>query len=46
MKMTDGIFHQVFNELAAEYPDIAHDHYIIDIGAARLASQPEVLMCW
>jgi isocitrate dehydrogenase len=41
MKMTDGIFHQVFNELAAEYPDIEHDHYIIDIGAARLATDPE-----
>lgn len=42
MKMTDGIFHQVFNELAAEYPDIEHDHFIIDIGAARLATKPEV----
>jgi isocitrate dehydrogenase len=42
MKMTDGIFHQVFNELAAEYPDIEHDHYIIDIGSARLATQPEI----
>lgn len=42
MKMTDGIFHQVFNELAADYPDIEHDHYIIDIGAARLASQPSI----
>lgn len=42
MKMTDGIFHQVFNELAAEYPDIEHDHYIIDIGTARLASQPDL----
>ena len=42
MKMTDGIFHQVFNELAVEYPDIEHDHYIIDIGAARLATQPEI----
>jgi len=42
MKMTDGIFHQVFNQLAAEYPDIEHDHYIIDIGAARLSTQPEI----
>lgn len=41
MKMTDGIFHQVFNELAAEYPDIETDHYIIDIGAARLATDPQ-----
>ncbi|WP_291985882.1 NADP-dependent isocitrate dehydrogenase [Luteitalea sp.] len=41
MKITDGLFHRVFDEVAAEYPDIAADHQIIDIGAARLASQPE-----
>ena len=42
MKKTDGLFHQVFNEIAAEYPDIANDHLIIDIGAARLADSPEM----
>jgi isocitrate dehydrogenase len=41
MKMTDGLFHKVFDEIKAEYPDIATDHFIIDIGAARLANQPE-----
>lgn len=41
MKLTDGLFHKVFKEIAREYPDINHDHLIIDIGAARLASQPE-----
>lgn len=41
MKMTDGLFHKVFNEIAAEYPDIANDHMIIDIGTAMLACQPE-----
>jgi isocitrate dehydrogenase len=41
MKLTDGLFHQVFDEIAAEYPDIQSDHQIIDIGAARLAAQPE-----
>ncbi len=41
MKLTDGLFHRVFNEVAAEYPDIEHDHQIIDIGAARVAAQPE-----
>jgi isocitrate dehydrogenase len=41
MKMTDGIFHQVFNEIAQDYPDIASDHYIIDIGTALLATDPE-----
>lgn len=40
MKMTDGLFHQVFNEIAAEYPDIKHDHLIVDIGTALLASDP------
>jgi isocitrate dehydrogenase len=41
MKMTDGIFHQVFNEIAAEYPDIQTEHLIIDIGTALVASNPE-----
>jgi len=41
MKMTDGLFHRVFNEIAAEYPDIEHDHLIIDIGSALIASDPE-----
>lgn len=42
MKMTDGLFHKVFNEVAKEYPQIQADHYIIDIGAARIGSKPEV----
>ena len=41
MKLTDGLFHKVFDEIAAEYPDINNEHYIIDIGTARLAAQPE-----
>ena len=41
MKLTDGLFHRVFREIAAEYDDIESDHQIIDIGAARLAAQPE-----
>jgi isocitrate dehydrogenase len=41
MKLTDGLFHRVFEEVAREYPDIESDHQIIDIGAARLAAQPE-----
>jgi isocitrate dehydrogenase len=40
MKLTDGLFHRVFDEVAAEYPDIEADHMIIDIGAARLATRP------
>lgn len=41
MKMTDGLFHKTFNEIAAEYGDIENEHYIIDIGTAVLATQPE-----
>jgi isocitrate dehydrogenase len=42
MKQTDGLFHQVFNEIAAEYPEIENEHWIIDIGAAKMADTPEV----
>ena len=41
MKLTDGLFHRVFMEIGREYPDIAQDHQIIDIGTARLADTPE-----
>ncbi len=41
MKFTDGLFHKVFDEIAAEYPDIANEHWIVDIGAAKLADTPE-----
>lgn len=41
MKLTDGLFHRVFNEIAAEYPDKQAEHLIVDIGAARLADSPE-----
>ena len=40
MKMTDGLFHQVFDEIAKEYPAIKSNHMIIDIGAARMATRP------
>ncbi len=41
--ITDGLFHRLFNEIAAEYPDIQAEHQIIDIGTARVAAQPEIL---
>jgi len=41
MKMTDGIFHQVFEEVGAEYPEIEKEHWIVDIGAAKMANKPE-----
>jgi len=40
MKITDGLFHKLFDEIGKEYPDIEKDHYIIDIGAARIANSP------
>ena len=42
MKQTDGLFHEVFNEIAKEYPEIETEHWIIDIGAAKIADTPEV----
>ncbi len=41
MKQTDGLFHKVFDEIAAEYPEIQNEHWIIDIGAAKMADTPE-----
>lgn len=41
MKQTDGLFHQVFDEIAAEYPNIENEHWIIDIGAAKMSDTPE-----
>src|SRR4051812_28895794 len=41
MKLTDGLFHKVFDEIAAEYTDIENEHWIVDIGAAKLADTPE-----
>ncbi len=41
MKQTDGLFHKVFDEIAVEYPEIENEHWIIDIGAAKMADTPE-----
>jgi len=41
MKMTDGLFHKVFDELGAQYPDIEKEVWIVDIGAAKMADTPE-----
>ncbi|MBZ5728582.1 MAG: NADP-dependent isocitrate dehydrogenase [Acidobacteriia bacterium] len=41
MKVTDGLFHKVFNETAAKYPDIQNEFWIVDIGAAKMADSPE-----
>ncbi|MBN8650044.1 MAG: NADP-dependent isocitrate dehydrogenase [Cytophagales bacterium] len=41
MKQTDGLFHAVFDEIGAEYPELEKEHWIIDIGAAKMADTPE-----
>ena len=42
MKISDGLFHQVFDEIAKEYPEIENESWIVDIGAAKLADTPEI----
>lgn len=42
MKFTDGIFHKVFDHVKKDYPEIEANHYIIDIGTAKLASSPHL----
>src|ERR1700736_5997717 len=41
LKMTDGLFHKIYDEIAAQYPDIQKEHWIVDIGAAKMADTPE-----
>lgn len=41
MKLTDGLFHRIFDEIGAEYPELEKQHWIVDIGAAKLADAPE-----
>ena len=41
MKLTDGLFHKVFDQIGEEYPDLEKEHWIIDIGSALLADEPE-----
>jgi isocitrate dehydrogenase len=41
MKMSDGLFHKMFDEIGEEYPELEKEHWIVDIGAAKLADTPE-----
>lgn len=41
LKLSDGLFHKVFDEIGAQYPLIEKEHWIVDIGAAKLADSPE-----
>ncbi|MBA2367455.1 MAG: NADP-dependent isocitrate dehydrogenase [Candidatus Protochlamydia sp.] len=42
LKLTDGLFHKVFEEIGVEYPNIEKEHWIVDIGAAKLADTPTI----
>src|SRR5258707_12352170 len=41
MKMTDGLFHKIFDEIGVEDPEIEKEAWIVDIGAAKMADTPE-----
>lgn len=41
LKLTDGLFHKIFEEIGKDYPDLEKEHWIVDIGAAKLADTPE-----
>jgi isocitrate dehydrogenase len=41
MKLTDGLFADIFREIGTEYPEIDQEVMIIDIGSARLARYPD-----
>lgn len=40
LKFTDGLFHKIFEEIGQEYPHLEQEHWIVDIGAAKLADTP------
>lgn len=42
MKMTDGCFYNAFQKVSEYYLDVEKEHYIIDIGSARIAAKPEL----
>lgn len=41
LKLSDGLFHKIFDEIGPDYPEIEKEHWIVDIGAAKLADTPE-----
>ncbi len=41
MKVTDGLFHRVFDEVAQEYPEIEAKSQIVDFGMANFVHRPE-----
>jgi isocitrate dehydrogenase len=41
MKLTDGLFDAVFQEIGREYDEIEQERMIVDIAAAKLAADPK-----
>jgi isocitrate dehydrogenase len=41
MKLTDGLFADVFRRIGTDYPELQQEVQIIDIGTARVATQPD-----
>jgi isocitrate dehydrogenase len=41
LKLSDGLFHKIFDTIAIEYPQIENEHWLIDIGTAKIADTPE-----
>lgn len=41
MEFTDGFFHQIFDEIAKDYPEIEYEHQSLDIGTAKLTDHPQ-----
>jgi isocitrate dehydrogenase len=42
MKLSDGLFHRIFDEVAKEYKDIETNFMIVDIGTAKVANAPHM----
>ncbi len=42
LKLSDGLFHERFEEIAKEYPQVENEHWIIDIGAAKVSDRPDL----
>ncbi len=42
MKLTDGLFLEVFNEVAKEYPELKSDDVIVDDLCMKLVSRPDL----
>lgn len=41
LKLSDGLFHHTFEKVALDFPELEVEHWIVDIGAAKLADTPE-----